>query len=95
MSSLLLFTFFYILRFLLVDPHLHKFARAWMYNVFSKNATEFLINHLWKVMKSPRVVKVAVGRDRDHIPAHKFNILQVVEKAVLGEEVIFVKATVK
>lgn len=46
-------------------------------------------------MKSPRVVKVAVGRDRDHIPAHKFNILQVVEKAVLGEEVIFVKATVK
>ena len=46
-------------------------------------------------MKSPRVVKVAVGRDRDHIAAHKFNILQVVEEAVLGEEVIFVKATVK
>ena len=37
-------------------------------------------------MKSPRVVKVAVGRDRDHIVAHKFNILQVVEEAVLGEE---------
>ena len=37
-------------------------------------------------MKSPRVVKVAVGRDRDLIVAHKFNILQVVEEAVLGEE---------
>ena len=37
-------------------------------------------------MKSPRVVKVAVGRDRDHIVAYKLNILQVVEEAVLGEE---------
>ena len=37
-------------------------------------------------MKSPRVVKVAVGRDRDHIVSHKFKFLQVVEEAVLGEK---------
>ena len=37
-------------------------------------------------MKSPRVVKVAVGRDRDHIVSHKFKFLQVVKEAVLGEK---------